>query len=362
MSNILNNVITNANTTLAVDRGGIRIRGANFTGPVDISNNIISGSLNGIAVANSDNIAGKTITVNDNNLSGNVASVYHGGTGLLNAECNWHGSKVFNTILAQLGGSGASNIDFVSYLTSNTDGDGAMGFQPSGACDGSPVVISSATPDYIICGEATGSIEVIWAGGTTTFTVSWTGLAGSGSTQLLDGSPRNITGLAPGTYDVTVTDIYGTYATITGVEVKSLPVTLTHLGSPTYYATISAAIVAAVDSDEIDVCAGTYNESLNINKQLNLRGAQADNCASTRTGAESIINCPTGNGIYASNVTINGFTIQGQTIGNAAPGWGYAVYMAPPNTGTQLLNNIIRNNIVGSSLSNAGPSPFTGFN
>jgi hypothetical protein len=110
-------------------------------------------------------------------------------------------------------------------------------------------------------------------------------------------------------------------------------------------------------NDVVLVSAGTYNESVAITNTLYLRGAQADNCAATRAGAESIINCVNGIGVNASNVTINGFTIQGQTSTNSAPGWGYAVYMAPPNTGTQLLNNIIKNNVVGSSVSNAGAAP-----
>ena len=133
---------------------------------------------------------------------------------------------------------------------------------------------------------------------------------------------------------------------------------LTHPGAGPY-ATIQQAIdnVATVANDIITVAAGTYNESLNINKSIILKGAQADNCAATRAGSESIINCVNGIGINASNVTINGFTIQGQTATNSAPGFGYAVFMAPTNTGTQLVNNIIKNNVIGSSVSNGGATP-----
>ena len=127
------------------------------------------------------------------------------------------------------------------------------------------------------------------------------------------------------------------------------------------YATIQAAIDDAItiNGDIITVGSGTYNESINITKSVNLRGVQADNCAVNRTGAESIISCPNGIGVNASNVTINGFTIQNQDGANAAlaPGYGFAVYMVPPNTGTQLLNNIIRNNTLGTGLSNAGATP-----
>jgi len=125
------------------------------------------------------------------------------------------------------------------------------------------------------------------------------------------------------------------------------------------YTTITAAIASASPGNIIQVPAGIYNENLDINKSLKLRGAQWGNCALSRTGAETVISCPNGIGVNASNVTIDGFTIQDQDGANAAlaPGYGFAVYMVPPNTGTQLLNNIIRNNTLGTGLSNAGFFP-----
>ncbi|MBK8787951.1 MAG: hypothetical protein IPN43_16010 [Chitinophagaceae bacterium] len=128
--------------------------------------------------------------------------------------------------------------------------------------------------------------------------------------------------------------------------VSKAQITVNGTGS---YATITAAIAAASAGDVIQVPAGIYNENPDINKSLKLRGAQWGNCALSRTGAETVISCP-------SNVTIDGFTIQDQDGANAAlaPGFGFAVYMVPPNTGTQLLNNIIRNNTLGTGLSNAG--------
>ena len=123
---------------------------------------------------------------------------------------------------------------------------------------------------------------------------------------------------------------------------------------------ISPAIQENIDisaaGDAVLVSTGTFNESPNVNKSISLIGAQANVCAPTRAGAESIINCVNGIGVNASGVTINGFTIQGQTSA-AGPGFGYAVYMAPGNTGTKLLNNIIKDNVIGSSLSNQGASP-----
>src|SRR5437899_2434702 len=55
--------------------------------------------------------------------------------------------------------------------------------------------------------------------------------------------------------------------------------------------TIGAAITAASSGDTIQVCVGTYNESVNVNKDnLTLLGAQHGVDARTARGAESIIN------------------------------------------------------------------------
>ncbi len=123
-----------------------------------------------------------------------------------------------------------------------------------------------------------------------------------------------------------------------------------------YYSTIQDGVNAAASGNTLMVAAGTFNESINISKSVKLYGAQYGVCAASRSGTESIINCTNGIGVNASNVTIDGFTIQGQTS-STTPGFGYAVYMKPNSTGTQLLNNIIQNNRVGSSLSNTGTNP-----
>jgi len=89
---ITNNVITNANTTHDSDKGGIRLYGSTFTGPVLITGNTITGSFNGVAIKDGENITDKDIHVNFNNLSGNSNyGIYHGGAGSLDAENNWWG-------------------------------------------------------------------------------------------------------------------------------------------------------------------------------------------------------------------------------------------------------------------------------
>ena len=91
--------------------------------------------------------------------------------------------------------------------------------------------------------------------------------------------------------------------------------------------TIQQAVNAAVAGQCIVVAPGLYNEGVTIDKTLTLKGAQAGNDARTRVGAETIVNNLTGDfGINASNVVINGFTIQGEAdvSGNSGPGFGFA--------------------------------------
>jgi hypothetical protein len=119
--------------------------------------------------------------------------------------------------------------------------------------------------------------------------------------------------------------------------------------------TIQGGINDAVAGDVIDVAAGTYTEAapgpLTINKTLTLCGAQDGVDARTRIGVESIIADSQGTQITASNVVVNGFTIQDSTT---AAFTGYGLAMGVGTTGTQVLANIIQDNIAGIGLANTG--------
>lgn len=122
------------------------------------------------------------------------------------------------------------------------------------------------------------------------------------------------------------------------------------------YNTIQAAVNAANPAgDTIRVCAGTYPEAgpLMINKTLTLLGAQAGVDARTRAGAESIVNDLQGTSVSASGVVIDGFTVQNSTV---AAFTGFGIWLNPGVSGTQIVNNIIQDNIVGIGLANSGTS------
>jgi hypothetical protein len=120
------------------------------------------------------------------------------------------------------------------------------------------------------------------------------------------------------------------------------------------YTNIGAAVAAASNGDQINVCAGTYPETVTVNKALTLRGAQAGVDARTRMvapAAESILNAPGGSlSITASNVTVDGFTVQ---EGSAAP-LANGITLAANRSGHRILNNIIRDNTFGLYLNSNG--------
>ncbi|HEX8128990.1 MAG TPA: thrombospondin type 3 repeat-containing protein, partial [Pyrinomonadaceae bacterium] len=118
------------------------------------------------------------------------------------------------------------------------------------------------------------------------------------------------------------------------------------------HTTVTEAVAAASNGDQISVCAGTYTETVTVNKALTLSGAQAGVDARTRTGQpESIMNGTGGAfSITASNVTVDGFTVQ---EGSAAP-LANGITLAGNRSGHRILNNIIRDNTFGLYLNSNG--------
>ncbi|HKP73226.1 MAG TPA: hypothetical protein VJT82_09840, partial [Pyrinomonadaceae bacterium] len=120
------------------------------------------------------------------------------------------------------------------------------------------------------------------------------------------------------------------------------------------HTTIGAAVTAANVGDEIKVCAGSYPETVTVNKRLTLSGAQAGVDARTRSvppAQESILNAPGGSlSITASNVTVDGFTVQEASTSPL----GVGIALAANRSGHRIVNNIIRDNIFGLYLNSNG--------
>jgi len=130
---------------------------------------------------------------------------------------------------------------------------------------------------------------------------------------------------------------------------------------PHVFPSIQSAVTAASAGDTVQACPGTYNESVTISTTLTLIGAKAGVDARTRaTTGESIINSSCSPvQIFADNVVVDGFTVQGSTdldpctiagIYTNPGGFGY-------HGGYQILNNIVQNNIIGIEMDNDGVLP-----
>ena len=125
--------------------------------------------------------------------------------------------------------------------------------------------------------------------------------------------------------------------------------------------TIQSAVNAANPGDTIKVCAGAYSESVIVNKQLTILGAQAgvDARSATRTGlpaTESVVDGNAGMSpfyVTASDVTIDGFTVQGATNPNQ---FGAGIVLGAGTSGAHVVNDIIQNNLVGLFLANNSAS------
>ena len=321
---------------------------------VVFSNNFISNTTSEAFYLSTDATYTLNITANNNSFTSNTVGVAlaNAGTLVQNYQCNWWGSADG----AQVVLAAAASTSFTPWLVSGTDDQpGTPGFQPvSGACSGTPVVITSATPTPETCAGNNGAIQVSFSGGTAPYDIMWTG----GGPVIGVTSPYSITGLSAGAYGITVTDSYGTTGTAS-VNVLFNGVTNTTL--MTTYATIQAAINAANPGNIITVCAGTYAEDIIVNKSLTILGPNSaiNPCSGSRV-AEAIVVPATaafGTGeiihVAASGVTISGFTIDGDnpllvtghtntTPADIDVAEGVTVYETGVNNLT-VTNNIIQN-------------------
>jgi hypothetical protein len=123
------------------------------------------------------------------------------------------------------------------------------------------------------------------------------------------------------------------------------------------FGTIQDAVNAATAGDTIRVAGGTFSELVTVNKQLFILGNQVGLDARTRTGVpESTATGASGSTAFhvtADDVTIDGFTVQGQTNVNQ---FGAGIVLGAGTEGSEVRNNIIQDNVVGIFLANDSAS------
>jgi parallel beta-helix repeat protein len=111
---------------------------------------------------------------------------------------------------------------------------------------------------------------------------------------------------------------------------KTEPTTIT---VPYDYPTIQEAINAASPGDVIYVYNGTYSENFVVNKTVALIGEDRHTTTIDGGGLETVVL------IAAGDVSVSGFTIR-----NSAPGWPNSGILVDKASGSNISNNIIKNN------------------
>jgi hypothetical protein len=119
------------------------------------------------------------------------------------------------------------------------------------------------------------------------------------------------------------------------------------------YSTIQAAVNAAASGDTVQVCPGTYVESVSVTTDdVTLLGAKAGvDARSNRGPGESIVNPPSGQvgvSLAANDLTLDGFQVS-LAVGNSG------VYTSALSSGYSVVNNIIDHSMFGLYL-NTGAS------
>ncbi len=153
--------------------------------------------------------AGAVVNINNNSFTADSISINNGtNSQTVNATCNWYGTAAAQSVISKIT---SSTVSYTPWLVSGTDVSAVTGFQPvGGSCNGTPVVAVGTQVNNVTCnGADNGSVNVTISGGSTPYSFAWSKDNVAGFSTLED-----ISGLAPGIYQLVVTDANGSTATV----------------------------------------------------------------------------------------------------------------------------------------------------
>ncbi len=337
-ASFIGNTVDGSNTAGYTTVEGYTVWNTPTTGSLEISGGTVSGVDTGVWVNNfegydSDAGAATQVTINDVSITASQIGVY-----VQDDPQSGTDPSVSATIEGDTSISGA----------------GAIGIEVSGAA--ATITLS-------------GTLPATLDGGLSNYIVLANGALGGPVT--LDASQVSFDGFvgADGTVPADLATYFGIEDKITDylddptlgyVSLKSGDVFVAQSSESPNAGSIQRGIDAASSGNTVYVQAGAYTADVTINKTLTLLGAQAGVSAPTRSGPESVVNANAGGdtifSVAANDVTINGFTVQGQTNANV---FGPGIYLEPGTHGSQVLDNIVQNNVIGLDVANNSPTDQT---
>jgi len=164
-----------------------------------------------------------------------------------------NGATTVATFNNVAGSQAFTNLPAGTYTLNVTDNNGCPGSttititQPASALSGSTSANTPAT-----CGSSNGSVNIIATGGTAGYNVSWTGPSSgnpAGTEIAASGGSYNMSGLAAGSYTVTITDANGCTTTVN--------VTIANTGGPTGSLTSQTNVTCNGDDDGTATASGS---------------------------------------------------------------------------------------------------------
>jgi len=301
-------VLVKDNTSLAGVGNGITLESASNC--IVQGNTIANYPWNGIAVtnpwANSDG----------NLIQGNTISIIHSGNTSSLGSCGW--------------GIGVDNSSSTAYFVTNTVVTGNNVFSSDAGIVFYGVDATNVAHNNIIHDNSPYNL-------------------GNSNASVTIDAENNWWGSAAGPVGTTISGLVD-YTPWCGDEACTTLLPPVHnVTRDTYFSTIQAAIDAptTVAGDVITVAAGTYAETLTIDKQVTLLGPNSEINPNTGTRVgEAVIVYPAGItadtdlvSVSADGVTVAGFTIDGKDLG--ATLWGEGVFSEANNLTVK--NNIVKN-------------------